>query len=347
MDGMGALALATPAADAEIDLDLARTLLRHMVMMRELEDRIETKLYRQGKVVGGCYTGRGQEAISVGSAILSQPGDWLTPSHRDMGALLIRGITPKEILAQYMGRAGGLTGGRDGNMHMGCPRRHCVPIISSIGASVPVAGGLALAMKYRGEPHVVFNYFGDGATSRGDWHEGINMATVMRLPIVYLCNNNQYAYSTPLDRQMNIDDVVERAPGYGLPAEIVPGNDALAVFRATQRALEHVRGGGGPYLIECKTFRMSGHSAHDRAEYVPGALREEWSRKDPILMLQKYMVDRQWATEQDFKQLRKGVLDEIDEAVAWALDQPFPDPAALEDDVYETSPAGARLRPAR
>ena len=343
---MGALALATPAADAEIDLDLARTLLRHMVMTRELEDRIETKLYRQGKVVGGCYTGRGQEAISVGSAILSQPGDWLTPSHRDMGALLIRGITPREILAQYMGRAGGLTGGRDGNMHMGCPRRHCVPIISSIGASVPVAGGLALAMKYRGEPHVVFNYFGDGATSRGDWHEGINMATVMRLPIVYLCNNNQYAYSTPLDRQMNIDDVVERAPGYGLPAEIVPGNDALAVFRATQRALEHVRG-GGPYLIECKTFRMSGHSAHDRAEYVPGALREEWSRKDPILMLQKYMVDRQWATEQDFKQLRKGVLDEIDEAVAWALEQPFPDPASLEDDVYESAPAGGRLRPAR
>lgn len=346
MDGMGALALATPAADAEIDLDLARTLLRYMVMTRELEDRIETKLYRQGKVVGGCYTGRGQEAISVGSAILSQPGDWLTPSHRDMGALLIRGITPKEILAQYMGRAGGLTGGRDGNMHMGCPRRHCVPIISSIGASVPIAGGLALAMKYRGEPHVVFNYFGDGATSRGDWHEGINMATVMRLPIVYLCNNNQYAYSTPLDRQMNIDDVVERAPGYGLPAEIVPGNDALAVFRATQRALEHVRG-GGPYLIECKTFRMSGHSAHDRAEYVPGALREEWSRKDPILMLQKYMVDRQWATEQDFKQLRKSVLDEIDEAVAWALEQPFPDPASLEDDVYESAPAGGRLRPAR
>ena len=343
---MGALALATPAADAEIDLDLARTLLRYMVMTRELEDRIETKLYRQGKVVGGCYTGRGQEAISVGSAILSQPGDWLTPSHRDMGALLIRGITPKEILAQYMGRAGGLTGGRDGNMHMGCPRRHCVPIISSIGASVPIAGGLALAMKYRGEPHVVFNYFGDGATSRGDWHEGINMATVMRLPIVYLCNNNQYAYSTPLDRQMNIDDVVERAPGYGLPAEIVPGNDALAVFRATQRALEHVRG-GGPYLIECKTFRMSGHSAHDRAEYVPGALREEWSRKDPILMLQKYMVDRQWATEQDFKQLRKSVLDEIDEAVAWALEQPFPDPASLEDDVYESAPAGGRLRPAR
>ncbi len=331
--------MSAPAAatlSTEVDLELCRTLLHHMVMMRELEDRIETKLYRQGKVLGGCYTGRGQEAIPVGSAILSQPGDWLTPSHRDMAALLIRGITPKEILAQYLGRATGLTGGRDGNMHMGCAKRHCVPIISSIGASVPIAGGLAFAMKYRGEPHVVFNYFGDGATSRGDWHEGLNMASVMDLPIVYLCNNNHYAYSTPIDRQMNVDDVVERAPAYGMPAEIVSGNDVIAVFKATQRALEHVRAGNGPYLIECKTFRMSGHSAHDLADYVPGSLKEEWSKKDPILMLQKHMVDQEWATEQDFKQLRKGVLDEIDEAVEWALEQPFPDPATLEDNVYES-----------
>jgi len=333
MNGMSAPAAAT--LSTEIGLELCRTLLYHMVMMRELEDRIETKLYRQGKVLGGCYTGRGQEAIPVGSAILSQPGDWLTPSHRDMGALLIRGITPKEILAQYMGRATGLTGGRDGNMHMGCAKRHCVPIISSIGASVPIAGGLAFAMKYRGEPNVVFNYFGDGATSRGDWHEGLNMASVMDLPIVYLCNNNHYAYSTPIDRQMNVDDVVERAPAYGMQAEIVSGNDVIAVFEATQRALEYVRAGNGPYLIECKTFRMSGHSAHDLADYVPGSLKEEWSKKDPILMLQKYMVDQEWATEQDFKQLRKGILDEIDEAVEWALEQPFPDPATLEDNVYE------------
>ena len=327
---------ATATLSAEVDLDLCQTLLRHMVMMRELEDRIETKLYRQGKVLGGCYTGRGQEAIPVGSAILSLPGDWLTPSHRDMAALLIRGITPKEILAQYLGRATGLTGGRDGNMHMGCAKRHCVPIISSIGASVPIAGGLAFAIKYRGEPHVVFNYFGDGATSRGDWHEGLNMASVMDLPIVYLCNNNHYAYSTPIDRQMNVDDVVERAPAYGMPAEIVSGNNVIAIFKATQRALEHVRAGNGPYLIECKTFRMSGHSAHDVADYVPGSLKEEWSKKDPILMLQKHMVDQEWATEQDFKQLRKGVLDEIDEAVEWALEQPFPDPATLEDNVYES-----------
>ena len=318
----------------EVNRDLCQRFLYYMVMMRELEDRIELKLYRQGKVVGGCYTGRGQEAIPVGSAILSKPGDWLTPSHRDMAALLIRGITPKEILAQYMGRAAGLTKGRDGNMHMGCAERHCVPIISSIGASIPVAGGLAFSMRYRGESNIVFNYSGDGASSRGDWHEGLNMAAVLELPIVYLCNNNLYAYSTPLNKQMKVHDIAERVAGYGIPAEIVAGNNVIAIYGATKRAVDHVRDGHGPYFIECKTFRMSGHSAHDPADYVPTTLREEWSRRDPILMLQKHMVEELGADEQDFVNLRREVLDEIEEAVEWALQQPFPDPATLEDGVY-------------
>ena len=318
------------------DRALCDQFLYYMLMMRELEERIELKLYRQGKVVGGCYTGRGQEAIPVGSAILSRPGDWLTPSHRDMAALLIRGITPREILAQYMGRSGGLTDGRDGNMHMGCARRHSVPIISSIAASIPVAGGLAFAMKYRGESNVVFNYSGDGATSRGDWHEGLNMAAVMDLPIVYLCNNNLYAYSTPIEKQMKVSEIGKRVEAYGMPWEVVDGNDVLAVHGASQRAVEHARSGRGPYFIECKSFRMSGHSAHDPADYVPKALREEWSRRDPILMLQKHMVDHLGADEQVFVDIRSKVLGEIDEAVAWALEQPFPDPATLEERVYES-----------
>ncbi len=332
--------MSAPAAArlaTQIDRALCDKFLYYMVMMRELEERIELKLYRQGKVVGGCYTGRGQEAIPVGSAILSRPGDWLTPSHRDMAALLIRGITPREILVQYMGRDGGLTQGRDGNMHMGCAERHCVPIISSIGASIPVAGGLAFAMRYRGESNIVFNYSGDGASSRGDWHEGLNMAAVLELPIVYFCNNNLYAYSTPVDRQMKITDIGRRVAAYGIPYEIVDGNDVLAMFEASRRAVAHARAGKGPYFIECKTFRMSGHSAHDPADYVPKAVREEWSRKDPILMLQKRMVEEFGADERDFMDLRKGVLDEIDEAVSWALGQPFPDPATVEDNVYESA----------
>lgn len=328
-------ATAIASVSQEVTSDLADKLLYYMLMMRELEDRIELKLYRQGKIVGGCYTGRGQEAIPTGSAVLSRPADYLCPSHRDMAAFLIRGMTPREVLAQYLGRVTGPTGGRDGNMHMGCARRHLLPIISSIGASIPVANGIALAMKYRGEPNVVFNYWGDGATSRGDWHEGLNFATVQKLPIVYLCNNNLYAYSTPLEKQMVVKNVADRASAYGMPAEIVDGNDVFAIYDATRRAVAHARNGLGPYLIECKTFRVSGHSAHDAADYVPQHVREEWSKKDPILRLQKDMVERGWATEQDFRQVRQGVLEEIDDAVNWALEQPFPDPATLEEGVYE------------
>lgn len=330
-------ATATASRIDEITPELANRFLYYMAMMRELEDRIERKLYRQGKILGGCYTGRGQEAIPVGSAILSEPNDYVCPSHRDMAALLIRGMTPREILAQYLGRAAGPTGGRDGNMHMGSAEKRLLPIISSIGASIPVASGIALAMKYRGEPGVVFNYWGDGASSRGDWHEGINFAAVQKLPIVYLCNNNQYAYSTPLNQQMAIENIADRAPGYGIVSEVIDGNDVIAIYQATRRAIAHARAGAGPYMIECKTFRVAGHSAHDAADYVPRELREQWSRKDPILRLQKHMVERGWASESEFKEIRRGILEEIDDAVEWALAQPHPEPGTLEDNVYEQS----------
>ena len=319
----------------EVTRDLCDRMLYYLELMREIENRIELKLYRQGKILGGCYTGRGQEAIPVGSAILAEKDDWICPTHRDMAAFLIRGMEPRRIFAQYLGRATGPTRGRDGNMHMGDLALHLVPIISSIGASVPVAGGIALALKYRGLPNVVFSYFGDGATSRGDWHEGVNFAAVQKLPVVYLCNNNQYAYSTPLDKQMAVANVADRAAGYGIPAEIIDGNDVIAVHQATRRAVAHARAGRGPYMIECKTFRMTGHSAHDGAEYVPRALFEEWSRKDPILMLQKYIVERNWATEVDFKQLHARILAEVDVAVEWAEQSPLPDPGDMLDGVYE------------
>ena len=325
---------ATPVAP-EVTQDLCSRMLYYLELMREIENRIELKLYRQGKILGGCYTGRGQEAIPVGSAILAEKGDWICPTHRDMGAFLVRGMESKRIFAQYLGRATGPTRGRDGNMHMGDLDLHILPIMSSIGASVPVAGGIALAMRYRGQPNIVFSYFGDGATSRGDWHEGVNFAAVQKLPVVYLCNNNQFAYSTPLEKQMAVPNVADRASAYGIPAEIVDGNDVIAVHQAARRAVAHARGGRGPYMIECKTFRMTGHSAHDAAEYVPKAKFEEWSKKDPILMLQKYMVERNWATEVDFKRLHARILAEVDEAVAWAEQSPMPDPSTLLDGVYE------------
>ena len=172
---------------------LARQFFHFMKMMREVEDRIERKLYRQGKIVGGVYVGRGQEAIPVGMGLLARPDDALFPSHRDMALFLIRGVHPRQIFAQYMGRVGGLTRGRDGNMHMGDLKLNIVAIISAMAASVPVAAGAALAFKYKGTGQSAFCFFGDGATSRGDWHEGVNFAAVQKLPLVLVCNNNQYA----------------------------------------------------------------------------------------------------------------------------------------------------------
>ena len=306
-----------------------------MALQREVEERIERKLYRQGKIVGGVYVGRGQEAICVGAGLAAERGDWLYPCHRDLGLYLIRGVEPREIFAQYMGRAGGLTQGRDGNMHMGDLKRRIVAIISAMAASVPVAAGTAMAMKYLGLNDIVFVFFGDGATSRGDWHEGINLAAVQKVPLVLICNNNQYAYSTPIEKQMACENVADRGPAYGIPAETVDGNDAFAVYQATQRAAGHARAGLGPYLIECKTFRMTGHSAHDGGDYVPKYLWDEWRAKDPIQRVERIMIERRWADRDDLDGAWKAIRTIADEAIEWAERSPYPEPATLLHGVYE------------
>jgi pyruvate dehydrogenase E1 component alpha subunit len=315
--------------------ELAHKCLYYMSLMREMEDRIERKLYRQGKILGGVYVGRGQEAIPVGSALLAGPEDMLFPSHRDMAVMLIRGLPPRRIFAQYMGRVDGPTRGREGNMHMGDLGLKLVSIISALAATVPVAAGAAMAMRYKGTNGVAFSYFGDGSTSRGDWHEGVNLASVQKLPVVFICNNNQYAYSTPLSAQMACANVADRGVAYNMPAEIVDGNDVLAVYAATERAVNHARSGSGPYLLECKTFRMTGHSAFDAASYVPKGLFDEWGKLDPITRLQAKMLENGWATQAEIDQTNAGIRAEVDEAVAWAEKSPYPDPATLLEDVYE------------
>jgi len=317
------------------EAELSRQFLRYLFLQREVEERIERRLYRQGKILGGVYVGRGQEAICVGSGMVAEPEDMLFPCHRDLALYFIRGIEPRRVFAQYMGRVGGLTRGRDANMHMGDLSKRIVAIISAMAASVPVATGAGMALKYQGSRNIVFNYFGDGATSRGDWHEGINLAAVQKAPVVFICNNNQYAYSTPLEKQMACRHVADRAPGYGIPAEIVDGNDVWAVYHATKRAAEHCRSGAGPYLIECKTFRMTGHSAHDGGDYVPKHLWEEWGAKDPIVRLERRMLDRGETTQEEIDRLFAGIRREVDEAIEWAEASPYPDASTLTENVYE------------
>jgi pyruvate dehydrogenase E1 component alpha subunit len=307
----------------------------HLCLARSLEERIGI-LYRQGKIFGGVYLSTGQEAVSVGAAYALEPGDIIVPSHRDMGAHLLRGIQPREVLAQYLGRVGGPSRGREGNVHFGDIQRGDVAFISPMADGIPVATGVGLALKRQGKGRVAMTWFGEGAASRGDFHEGINLAAVLRVPAVFVCNNNQFAYSTPLARQTRVPDIATRAPGYGIPAVIVDGNDVLAVYQAAGEAVGRARRGEGPSLIECKTMRMRGHSEHDDASYVPRQLLEEWRAKDPIQQFETRL--REWGVLDDTSQaqMMKRIADELEAAVAWAEASPFPEGKDVDQGVYST-----------
>src|SRR5437588_12534999 len=326
--------IAEPAADgaaaatAHLLLEDRIWLLRAMLLMRGLEERAMT-LYRQGKVPGSFYDGYGQEAVSAGAAFAMGPQDRLCVLHRDLAAHLIRGVPPARVLAQYMGRATGVTRGRDGNVHFGDRTLGCVGMVSMLPDMMLVATGMAMAFKLRGERRCALTWFGDGSTSRGDFHEAMNWAGGQKLPVVFVLENNQYAYSTPLDKQFAVDHV-ERAAAYGFVGVTVDGNDAEAMFEATRAARERAIDGGGPTLIEAVTMRMHGHAAHDDMKDVPTEQVEEWRKRDPI--------DRQAArlTELgvDVDAVRAEVKAQIDAATEEALAAPMPDPASATAGVF-------------
>ena len=312
-------------------------LLRYMLLMRGIEERA-LNLYRQGKVPGSFYDGCGQEAVSAGAAFALAPEDRLCVLHRDLAAHLVRGVEPERIFAQYMGRASGITGGRDGNVHFGDRRLGCVGMVSMLPDMMPVAGGMAMAFKLRGERRCALTWLGDGATSRGDFHEAMNWAALQRLPVIFVLENNQYAYSTPLRLQFAVDPV-ERAAAYGAVGQTVDGNDVEAVFAATLRARERALDGAGPTLIEAVTMRMHGHAAHDDMRYVPAEQLEHWRARDPI-MLQQARLQAQGV---DVEATRNAVAEQLDAALARALQQPLPDPASATEGVFcegEAEPLG-------
>jgi TPP-dependent pyruvate/acetoin dehydrogenase alpha subunit len=303
-------------------------LLRAMLSMRAIEQRA-MNLYRQGKVPGSFYDGFGQEAVSVGATWAMAAADRLCVLHRDLGAHIVRGVKPATILSQYMGREAGITSGRDGNVHFGDYRKGCVGMVSMLPDMMLVAAGMAMAFKLRDEPRCAITWFGDGSTSRGDFHEAMNWAGVQNLPVIFVLENNQFAYSTPIDQQFAVNPV-QRAAGYGFPGVSVDGNDVEAVFEVTRAARERAIAGGGPTLIEAVTMRMHGHGAHDDMKYVPKALVEEWRKRDPI--------DRQSARVGalgiDVEALRAEVLAEVEEAAKLALAGPMPDPATATDRLF-------------
>jgi pyruvate dehydrogenase E1 component alpha subunit len=330
----------TTAATEYLTLEDRVWLLRAMLLMRGIEERAMT-LYRQGKVPGSFYDGYGQEAVSAGAAFAMAPEDRLCILHRDLAAHIIRGVTPTRILAQYLGRANGITAGRDGNVHFGDYRLGCVGMVSMLPDMILVATGMAMAFKIRGERRCALTWFGDGSTSRGDFHEAMNWAGVQKLPVVFVLENNQYAYSTPLDKQFAVDPV-ERAAAYGLIGLTVDGNDVEAMFEATRAARERALAGDGPTLIEAVTMRMHGHAAHDDMKYVPREQVEEWRKRDPV----ERQEVRLRALGVDVDDVRASVHAEIDLATEEALASPMPDPTTATEGVFhegEAEPLGDGL----
>jgi len=255
--------------------------------------------------------------------------------HRDLGAYLVRGLHPRRILAQYLGRATGVSRGRDANLHgMGDLRHGIVGFISHLPASLGVIMGMAHAIKLKGEPRVALGFFGDGSASQGLAHEAMNWGAVFQLPAVLICENNQYAYSTPLTRQMRIKHLAERAAAYGMPGLIVDGNDFCAVYVAVAAAVERARAGGGPSLIECKTMRMRGHAIHDNQAYVPPELLAEWAQRDPITHLEARLRERGLLDDDALAALLAQIEQELDEAQAFAEQSPYPEPGSVTDGVY-------------
>ncbi|MDQ3850325.1 MAG: thiamine pyrophosphate-dependent dehydrogenase E1 component subunit alpha [Actinomycetota bacterium] len=321
-----------PHPDADPAEHLTRddrvALLRYMLLMRGIEERA-MNLYRQGKVPGSFYDGFGQEAVSVGPAYAMAAQDRLCVLHRDLGAHLIRGVSPATIFSQYMGRASGVTRGRDGNVHFGDHRVGCVGMVSMLPDMMLVATGMAMAFKLRGEARCALTWFGDGSTSRGDFHEAMNWAGVQRLPVIFVLENNQYAYSTPTTAQFAVNPV-EHAAAYGFPGTSVDGNDPEAMFEATRQARERAIAGAGPSLIEAVTMRMHGHAAHDDMKYVPIELVEEWRKKDPI----DRHAARLAGLGVDVEAVREDVRAQIEAAVAEALADPMPDPATATDRIF-------------
>lgn len=317
----------------EIKRDDLLQMYHYLRLTRALEERV-TALYRQGRIVGGVYTSHGMEAIAVGYASALERDDVIAPYHRDMGAFLIRGFTTGEILAQYLGRRTGPTKGKDGNVHMGDLRRGVFGFVSHLADNLPVATGAALAFKIRGESRVVFTGTGDGGSSRGDFHEAMNFAAVRKLPVVFFCTNNQYAYSTPLRLQMAIPNVVDRAKAYGMPGEIVDGNDVAAVYLAARRAIALAREGGGPTFLEFKTMRMHGHSEHDPAKYVPRELLEDWKKKDPILKAERLLRELSYGEESYFQGVAECVKNEVETGVEFAEQSPLPEGPEMLEGVF-------------
>jgi pyruvate dehydrogenase E1 component alpha subunit/2-oxoisovalerate dehydrogenase E1 component alpha subunit len=320
-------------------------LYRYLKLTRMVEERL-VNLYRQTKVVGGVFRSLGQEATAVGTAYALEARDFITPLIRDLGAVLVKGIRPREIFAQYMAKAWGPSGGRDLNIHFGDMEKGFIGPISHLGDMIPVMTGVLLAARLQGKPIVALAYIGDGGMSTGAFHEGLNFAAVQRLPLIVVAEYNHYAYSTPTSKQTAVKDLAEKAAGYGIPGHIVDGNDIVACYEVTRRAAEYARGGGGAVIIEAKTYRRKGHAEHDDQRYVPPEEIEYWEKQnDPLDRYEAFLVQRGVATREKMDEMAADLQRLIDEDVAWAESSPMPEAEQAAYGVFDNTIVPPEFRP--
>src|SRR5499433_3819550 len=337
-----------PATETAAKLKLSRQqyldLYYFMRLNREVEDTM-TRLFRQNKIVGGLYSSLGQEAISVGSAYALEKKDWMAPMIRNIGALLVKGVPPRDVFMQHMAKYDSPTKGKDGTSHFGdLDNLHIVSPISMLGDLIPVMTGVAMAGRYLGQKIVAMTWIGDGGSSTGVFHEGLNFAAVQKAPFVLVLENNQWAYSTPVKRQVPLDNLADRAKAYGIASYTVDGNDVVAVYRTAREAVERARRGEGPILLEVKTFRRMGHAQHDPAEYVPKEMRAYWEARDPIALYEKFLSGEKLLDEKGQQEIERKIEGLLSKDRDFAENSPMPPPELAEQGVYCTGDDCHKIR---
>ena len=316
----------------------------YMRLNRAVEDTM-VKLFRQNKIVGGLYSSLGQEAVSVGTAYALEKKDWLAPMIRNIGALLVKGVPPRDIFTQHMAKYTSPTLGKDGTSHFGdLDNLHIVSPISMLGDLIPVMAGVAIGGRYLGQKIVTMTWIGDGGSSTGVFHEGLNFAAVQKAPFVLILENNGWAYSTPVRRQVPLDNLADRAKAYGIHSYMVDGNDVVAVYTTTKEAVERARAGEGPILIEAKTFRRLGHAQHDPAEYVPKEMRAYWEARDPIALYEKFLTAEKLLDAKSKKEMEEKIDALLAKDRDFAENSPMPPPELAEKGVYCTGDDCHKIR---
>lgn len=323
----------TIAKAPELTNEQRVAMLRRMLLCRMFEDRVYY-LFLQGRMPGTIHQSQGQEACAVGVCSALRPSDVVTSTHRPHHHAIARGLPLKSLMAELFARTTGCCHGKGGSMHVGDLDRGMLPAVAIVGSSIPLASGLALAFKYRRTGGIVACFFGDGATNIGAFHEGVNIAAVWELPVVFVCENNKYGASTAIEKVTRVPRLSERAAAYGIPGRTADGNDVEAVYTAMREAGERARSGQGPTLLELETYRLAGHSRSDPGHYRPKEEVAEWKKRDPLLRYEAFCLAEGILAPEQIEEMKKSVERELDEAIAFAESSPSPLPEDCLADVY-------------